>query len=114
MKEIVTNMVNISEISLIPIRAQKGLAFFASFVIENKFFVGNIALYSRLNRPGEFRTVYPTKILQNGNQIPVFYPINKQVGGEIENVLSEEANRLLNSPEDRLVGRYIFGRGRRD
>ena len=105
-------MLKIFEISLIPTRSVKGLAFFASFVLDNKFYVGNVALVSRLDGSG-FRCVYPTKVLPNGTQIPIFYPINKATGSIIEKTLSDEANRLFNTPEERLKGKYVFGVGER-
>lgn len=95
-------MANINEIELIPIRASKGLTFFASFVLDNKYFVGNVAIYSKLDKPGEFRLVYPTKTLKNGRQIPVFYPIDHKVSDEIETEVSEKARELL-SPDENLI-----------
>lgn len=89
----------VSEIELLPIRTKNGLTFFASCVLDEKFFVGNIAVYTRRDGNG-FRCVYPTKVLNNGKQIPIFYPINNSVGREIENAISKEASRLL-LPEDR-------------
>lgn len=101
-------MLKISEISLIPTKNNKGLTFFASFVLNSQFYIGNIALISRLDGSG-FRCVYPTKVLSNGTQVPIFYPINRVIGKAIENTLSNEAKRLMQSPEARLRGKYLFG-----
>lgn len=95
-------MRDITEIELIPIRASKGLTFFASFVLDRKYFIGNVAVYSKLDKPGEFRLVYPTKTLKNGRQIPVFYPIDHKVSDVIEQAISEKAMELL-SPDDNLI-----------
>lgn len=93
------NVTSISEIELVPVRARNGLTFFSSCVLDGKFFVGNIAVYTRRDGNG-FRCVYPTKVLNNGKQIPIFYPINNDVGRKIENAISQEASRLL-QPDDR-------------
>ncbi|MFC1790333.1 hypothetical protein ACFLZP_02515 [Patescibacteria group bacterium] len=88
----------ISEIELTPIRAKKGLTFFASCVLDNRYFVGNIAIFTKLDGSG-FRCVYPTKRLPNGQQIPLFYPVDKQAGETIQKSISTEARRLL-IPQD--------------
>jgi len=106
-------VVEISEIELLPIHTKKGLTFFASCVLDGRYFIGNIALFTRLNGKG-FRCVYPTKVLANGSQISIFYPINKLTGTAIEKKLSEEATRLLDKPGKKLIGKYIFGRGDRE
>lgn len=87
-------MTTVTEIELIPIRAREGLTFFANCVLDRKFFVGNIAVFTRRDGSG-FRCVYPTKALRNGQQIPIFYPIDRQTGREIEAVISQEATKLL-------------------
>lgn len=87
-------MVEISEIELTPIRGENGLTFFASCVLDQKYFIGNIALFTRTDGSG-FRCVYPTKVLSNGKQIPIFYPINKETGSGIETALSNKAFELL-------------------
>ncbi len=102
------NSNQITEIRLVPVMRDGGLTFFASCIIHNSFFIGNIALISRLDGSG-FRCVYPNKVLSNGAQIPVFYPINNKVGKVIEETLSAEAIRLLDSNAKKLHGKYVFG-----
>lgn len=87
-------MTKITEIELIPIKAKDGLTFFANCILDNKYFIGNIAIFTRLDGTG-FRCVYPTKVLRNGKQIPIFYPIDQQTGQEIEVAITAEANKLL-------------------
>lgn len=87
-------MTNVTEIELVPIRAKDGLTFFANCLLDGKYFVGNIAVFSRRDGSG-FRCVYPTKRLSNGKQIPIFYPISSEVGNVIEEVINREARKLL-------------------
>lgn len=87
-------MIDVSEIQLIPVRSNNGLTFFASFVLNQSFHVGNVAVFTRRNGDG-FRLVYPTKRLKNGSELPIFYPINDEVGKQIEKAVSTLATQLL-------------------
>ena len=87
-------MTKISEIELVPIRAKEGLTFFASCVLDGKYFVGNLAVFTLRDGTG-FRVVYPTKMLRNGTQTPVFYPIGQEISSEIQKAISNEATKLL-------------------
>lgn len=73
----------LSEIQIIPVKPHNGLLAFVSFVINNSFFVGDVALYSLLNREG-YRLSYPIKILKNGLKVNCFHPINSQSAQAIE------------------------------
>lgn len=86
-------MTTASEIELIPVKAKNGLTFFCSFVLDNKFFVGNVAVYTLLDGTG-FRLVYPSKTLANGQKLPIFYPIDSKTGITIQQIISEKAMDL--------------------
>jgi len=84
----------ISEISIVPIKTQNGLVAFAECVLDKKYFVGGIGVYTLLDGSG-FRITFPTKLLKNGTQIPLFHPINSEVGQAIQQAISNEVKRLL-------------------
>lgn len=88
-------MTTITEIQLVPMRTKNGLTFFASCVLDGKYFVGNLAIFTLRDGSG-FRVVYPTKMLRNGSQIPIFYPVDKSISAEIQRAISSEATQLLN------------------
>lgn len=90
--------ITISEIELVPVRAKEGLTFFASCILDRKYFVGNLAVFTLRDGSG-FRIVYPTKMLRNGTQIPLFYPVDKEISAKIQNAISNEAIKLL-TPND--------------
>ncbi len=100
--------VAISELQLIPVRFQEGLVFFANFVLDYKYFVGNVAVYTLKNGMG-FRLVYPNKKLANGQQVSIFHPINNETGQQIQEIVSKEATKLLEITPTQLQGKYIFG-----
>lgn len=90
------NLTSISEIELVPLRAKNGLTFFGSCVLDGKYFLGGVAVFTRRDGSG-FRCVYPAKKLINGKQIPLFYPISQRVGQAIEKAISQKATQLLTS-----------------
>ena len=86
--------VKIEKLELVPVRFKRGLTFFASCVLDGRYFVGNIAVYGLKDGSG-FRCVYPTKILKNGQKIPIFHPVNKVVNDQIQKEVSKRARELL-------------------
>lgn len=95
-------MTIVAEIQLVPVKAKNGLTFFASCVLDGKYFVGNLAIFTLRDGSG-FRVVYPTKVLRNGSQIPIFYPVNKSISAEIQRAISTEATKLL-EPDNSIGG----------
>ena len=84
--------IQVSEIQIVPIKPQEGLIAFASFVLDKKYYVGSVAVYTRLNGEG-FRLAYPTKKLGE-KSINIFYPINAETGLVIEKAISEKVNEI--------------------
>lgn len=76
--------ISLSEIQILPVKPRNGLLAFCSFVINNAFYVGDVAIYSRLDGSG-YRLVYPIKVLPNGLKINCFYPINRESALALEN-----------------------------
>ena len=72
------NKLEISEVQIVPIKPLNGLISFASCVINNQFYVGNIAIYTSPNSTYGFRLVFPNKKLASGQVVECFYPINKE------------------------------------
>jgi len=68
----------ISEIQVAPIKPQNGLVGFASCIINNQFYCGNIAIYTSPNSPQGFRLVFPNKKLGSGQVVDCFHPINRE------------------------------------
>ena len=73
----------ISEIQLIPIKPKDGLVAFASCVVNNSLYIGNIAIYTSPTNEEGYRLVYPLKILPNGKEINCVHPITKEAGEAI-------------------------------
>ena len=85
-------MNNVTEINVIPIRPKDGLVALASCVIDEKFYIGSIGVYTKLK--GGYRITYPNK--KSGNStINIFHPITKDLGDIIENEIISEYEKLL-------------------
>ncbi len=86
--------IKISEIQIIPVKPKDGLVAFASFVLDQKYYVGSVAVFTRLTGEG-FRLVYPAKKVGERN-INIFYPINSETGSALEKAISEKVNKMFN------------------
>lgn len=87
--------VKISEIQVIPVKPKDGLIGFVSFVLDKKYYVGSVAVYTRLNGSG-YRLVYPTKKLGEKN-INLFHPIDFNVGKIIEENVAQKVDEIFNT-----------------
>lgn len=74
----------ISEVQVMPVKANEGLVGFASFVYNDSFYMGSIGIYTRPQ--GGYRLTYPTRKGASGN-FNVFHPIKREVAEEIEKVI---------------------------
>jgi len=87
-------MIKLTEIEIVPVRPNKGLVAFASFVLNDSFFIGDVAVYTRIDQPG-YRLVYPVRYLVTGLRVHCFKPIHKPVADEIENQVSNYYEKLI-------------------
>ena len=85
----------ISEIEITPVNCRNGLVGFASVILNNQLYLGNIAIYTCPNNPDGFRLVYPTRILDNGTKLPIAYPITKEAGLKIQKEVVHEYRKLM-------------------
>lgn len=72
------NSISISEVNIVRVKPKDGLVGFCAFVLNESFYVGSVAIFSKPE--GGIRLVYPKK-----NGIHCFHPINKEVGHYITN-----------------------------
>ncbi len=84
----------ISEIQVIPIKPKNGLVAFASCVVNNSLYIGNIAIYTSFSNLNGHRLVYPTKILPTGKEINCVHPINKETGERISRAILDKFRKL--------------------
>lgn len=83
----------ITEIQIVPIKAQNGLVALASIVFDGSLYLGSIGIYTKLNGPG-YRITYPTKTNSNRN-FNIYHPIRKEVSEAIERAILGKAEAIL-------------------
>ena len=86
------HQITISEIQFYPVKPQDGLLGFVSFVLDGKFWMGSVAVFSRPD--GRYRLVYPTRKV-GGQNINVFHPINQEAGQQVEAAVSEKVAEIF-------------------
>jgi len=89
------NELIVSEIQISPAKFKDGLVAFASCVINNQLYLGNLAIYSSPSSPSNYRIVYPSRKLNNGTQLKITYPINKETGFLIQRQIVEQYLKLM-------------------
>lgn len=89
----------LSEIQITPVKPRDGLVAFTSFVINDSFYVSDVAIHSRLGQEG-FRLVYPMRTLPTGARVNILHPIRKDVALEIEAQVSGAYQQLLLKVEE--------------
>lgn len=87
-------MIKISEIQIIPVKANEGLVGFASCVIENGIYLGSIGIITKMS--GGFRLVFPTKKIGDKN-FHYHHPINSEASRELENAICAKAEKVLSA-----------------
>lgn len=88
------NPLTITEIEIIPIKAKQGLVGFANCVVNDQFFIGNIAIHSTFNE-NEFRLVYPAKAIKNKKPVQCVYPINKETAQAMQKAICKAFRKLF-------------------
>ena len=82
----------ITEIQIIPIKAQNGLVAIGSVVLEDSFYLGSIGIMTRPN--GGYRLVYPTKKLADRN-LNIFYPISREFALAVEQEVVKQFEEVM-------------------
>jgi stage V sporulation protein G len=90
----------ISNIEINPIRPRNGIVGFCSFVLDNRIYVGSVAIHTCLKNDLGYRLVYPTRKTKSGDLISCVYPINRQTGDTIERAVIARYKAIV---EDVLI-----------
>ena len=84
----------ITEITIIPLKPKNGLVALASCIVDDKFYLGSIGIYTKLR--GGYRLTYPTKKIGE-KSINIYHPINQEVGQEVEIAIIEKYEELMDN-----------------
>jgi len=91
------NKLEISEVQIIPIKPLNGLVAFASAVISNQFYIGNIAIYTSPISSGGYRLVFPNKKLASGQVVDCFHPITQEAGRVVSEAIIRKYIELMDN-----------------
>ena len=79
----------ISKIKIKKVIPNKGLVGFASCVIDNSLYLGNIAVFTRLDEAEKMRLVFPVKEAGQ-NKISVFRPLTAELYYLLEQAITKK------------------------
>ena len=85
----------ITEVQIMPIKANNGLIAFASVVFDNCLYLGSIGVHKKLDGIG-YRITYPNKMVGNRG-IDIYHPIDRETSKIIEEAIIEKVEELLGS-----------------
>ena len=79
----------ISKIKIKRVSPDKGLVAFASCVIDDSLYLGNIAVFTRLGETDRMRLVFPVK--ETGkNKLSVFHPLTAELYYLLEQAITDK------------------------
>ena len=87
----------ISQVEIIPFRPKNGHLGFASCVLNDQFYIGDIAIFSRPT--GGIRLGFPVKKLANGATVDICKPLNHEVEKAVEIAVAEKYQVLMDCNE---------------
>lgn len=82
----------VSEVQIVPVKPDEGLIGFASCVVDDAFYIGSIAVFTRLG--GGFRLVYPTKKIGE-RHLHYHHPISREASAAIEAAVLRRAAQIF-------------------
>jgi len=85
----------ITKFNIKKIEEKEGLVGFVNIVLDDCLFLGNIAIFSRLNKEG-YRLVFPEKKVGE-NKIQIFYPLTNEFYFFLEDRINKELHESKES-----------------
>lgn len=89
--------INVTEIQVVVIKPHDGLVAFASFILNQQFYIGNIAIYTSPSSKEGFRLVFPNKKLASGQSVDCFHPISKEAEEAISSAVIKKYTELMDN-----------------
>lgn len=102
-------MSNVSEVQISLIKPQDGLIGFASIIIDKALYLSGIGIHQKLDGSG-YRLTYPTRKV-GGASLDIFHPINREMGGAIEQAVVSKIKEVLSKRNDRHHCAYAGSAG---
>lgn len=84
----------ISRVNIQKVTPIKNLIGFASVVVDDWLYIGNIAIFTRLGSDNTIRLVFPEKKLKEGS-VSIFYPLTREAYYVLEKEVQKKFNELI-------------------
>ena len=90
----------ITEVVIIPLKPRNGLVALASCVVDGKFYISSLGVYTKLKEKNGskifdgYRLTYPTKKAGRGD-LNIFHPVTKECGDAIENEVLKKCEDFM-------------------
>lgn len=78
----------ITKVQIHRIIPKDGLIGFASFILDDCLYLGNIGIFTKLNKD-EYRLIFPEKKIKD-KKITMFHPLTKDFYSELEKIVNKE------------------------
>ena len=85
----------ISEIQIVLIKPRDGLVAFASCVVNESIYLGDIGIYTSPSTESGYRLTYPLKRLPNGLKVNCCYPIDKKTGESLTKAIVAKYKKIV-------------------
>jgi DNA-binding cell septation regulator SpoVG len=91
----------ITKIKIRKVTPKDGLVGFASFVLDDSLYLGNIAVFSRLNKD-TFRLVFPEKKVKD-KAVSLFHPVTSVFYFQLEEAINNEFKKEVESIDKSII-----------
>lgn len=95
-----THIFKVSEVQFVPVKPDNGLVGFASCILDDCYYVGSIAIFTRLS--GGYRLVFPTKKVGD-RHLHHHHPITKEMSKAMEEAILSRAAEILRPERSDLI-----------
>lgn len=83
----------ITEINILPVKPKDGFFAYASFVLNDQYYVGSVQVFTRLDKPGTIRLFYPQRKVGD-TYMNIFHPVTREVSQAIEEAVQDKCLAL--------------------
>ncbi|MBA7616203.1 hypothetical protein ES703_23499 [subsurface metagenome] len=87
--------IQVSEVTVIPVKPKKGLLGFCTFVLNDAFFIRDVAIYNTLSNEYGIRLVYPGRRSSSGDILNTVHPINRSADEAVLKEVAKEFERVI-------------------
>lgn len=89
------NCIEPTEIQIQPIKPHNGLVGFASCVVNNQFYIGNIAILTAPRSKSGYRLQYPNKKIGPNKYVDCFHPLTREAEEAVSQAIIRQYVSLM-------------------